>query len=97
MGFFLLYEGMLDSVLFARDRFLKPDGLLFPDKAKLYMAPVDDNVYKEMKFSFFAQNKYGIKMDCIRDEMVQEARVNKMNDSFILSKETSATILDIDL
>ena len=27
MGYCLLYEAMLDSVLFARDRYLAPDGL----------------------------------------------------------------------
>ena len=27
MGYFLLYEGMLDSVLHARDRWLAPDGI----------------------------------------------------------------------
>lgn len=39
MGFYLLHEGMLDSVLFARDRFLKEDGHMFPDKAILYLSP----------------------------------------------------------
>lgn len=39
MGFYLLHEGMLDSVLYARDNFLKPEGLLFPDRAMIYCAP----------------------------------------------------------
>ncbi|XP_014226623.1 protein arginine N-methyltransferase 6 [Trichogramma pretiosum] len=39
MGFYLLHEGMLDSVIIARDRFLKQDGLIFPDTAKIYAAP----------------------------------------------------------
>lgn len=39
MGFYLLHEGMLDSVLNARDRHLKPGGLLFPEKADLWAAP----------------------------------------------------------
>ncbi|XP_058057260.1 protein arginine N-methyltransferase 6 [Anopheles bellator] len=39
MGFFLLHEGMLDSVLYARDNFLKPTGLMFPDTATIYIAP----------------------------------------------------------
>ena len=34
MGYFLLYESMLDTVLVARDRWLAPGGLLFPDKAR---------------------------------------------------------------
>lgn len=39
MGFYLVHEGMLDSVLFARDNFLREDGLLFPSIAKLYASP----------------------------------------------------------
>ncbi|TDG47298.1 hypothetical protein AWZ03_006291 [Drosophila navojoa] len=39
MGFYLLHEGMLDSVLFARDNFLKPNGLLFPSECTIYVAP----------------------------------------------------------
>jgi len=40
MGFYLLHESMLDSVLFARDNFLKPEtGLLFPNTAQIYAAP----------------------------------------------------------
>uniref|UniRef100_A0A7S3ZEE2 type I protein arginine methyltransferase n=2 Tax=Lotharella globosa TaxID=91324 RepID=A0A7S3ZEE2_9EUKA len=37
MGYFLLYETMLDSVLIARDRWLKPGGKMFPTKAKLML------------------------------------------------------------
>ncbi|XP_064554097.1 uncharacterized protein Art8 [Drosophila montana] len=39
MGFYLLHEGMLDSVLFARDNFLKPDGLMFPSECTIFVAP----------------------------------------------------------
>ena len=38
MGYFLLRESMLDSVLVARDRFLKPGGALYPSHARLYIA-----------------------------------------------------------
>lgn len=33
MGYCLFYESMLDTVLYARDKWLKPDGLLFPDRS----------------------------------------------------------------
>lgn len=33
MGYFLTYESMLDSVLFARDKYLKDGGKMLPDKA----------------------------------------------------------------
>ncbi|XP_034101607.1 LOW QUALITY PROTEIN: protein arginine N-methyltransferase 6 [Drosophila albomicans] len=39
MGFYLLHEGMLDSVLYARDHFLKPDGQLFPSECTIFVAP----------------------------------------------------------
>ncbi|XP_030760142.1 protein arginine N-methyltransferase 6 [Sitophilus oryzae] len=39
MGFYLLHEGMLDSVITARDRFLKSDGLIFPESAAIYASP----------------------------------------------------------
>jgi len=49
MGYFLLYESMLDTVLYARDRYLAPGGLIFPDKATIHMAAIEDGDYKEEK------------------------------------------------
>ena len=51
MGYFLLYESMLDTVLLARDKYLKPDGLIFPDIATLYIAAIEDSDYKEEKIN----------------------------------------------
>jgi len=48
MGFYLLHESMLESVLLAREKHLKPDtGLMMPSRAVLYAAacrqqPQDD-------------------------------------------------------
>lgn len=39
MGFYLLHEGMLDSVLFARNKFLRSDGSIFPQNATITVAP----------------------------------------------------------
>ena len=39
MGYFLLRESMLDSVLVARDKFLRPGGALYPSHCHLYIAP----------------------------------------------------------
>lgn len=49
MGYFLLYESMLDTVLYARDKYLKEGGLIFPDKATIFMAGIEDGEYKEEK------------------------------------------------
>lgn len=49
MGYFLLYESMLDTVLYARDKYLVPKGLIFPDKATIFMAGIEDGEYKDEK------------------------------------------------
>lgn len=49
MGYFLLYESMLDTVLYARDRYLAPGGKIFPDQATIYVAGIEDGEYKDDK------------------------------------------------
>ena len=49
MGYFLLYESMLDTVIYARDKWLVPGGLVFPDEAELYIAAIEDGEYKHEK------------------------------------------------
>ena len=49
MGYFLLYESMFDSVLYARDKWLREGGILMPNRAKMYMAVIDDQAYYAKK------------------------------------------------
>ena len=49
MGYFLLYESMLDTVLYARDTYLVPGGKIFPDRATMYLAAIQDGEYKDDK------------------------------------------------
>ncbi len=43
MGYFLLRESMLDSLIHARDKFLKPKtGLMFPSHTTMFLAPIYD-------------------------------------------------------
>ena len=44
-----LYESMLPTVLFARDKWLNEGGALFPDKAIIYVNAIEDADYKEEK------------------------------------------------
>jgi protein arginine N-methyltransferase 1 len=45
MGYFLLRESMVDSVIAARDLWLKPGGAMYPSHAVLRMAPLCSNLY----------------------------------------------------
>lgn len=60
MGYFLLYESMLDTVLYARDKYLAKDGLIFPDKATIFVAGIEDGDYKDEKIGcmFSPANRY---------------------------------------
>ena len=58
MGFYLLHESMLNSVIVARDRFLSPDGIMVPSAATLYMCPVAMKEYHHEHFNFW-KDVYG--------------------------------------
>ena len=49
MGYCLFYESMLDSVLFARDKWLSPSGLMFPDRVSFHVTAIEDLKYKDGK------------------------------------------------
>merc|ERR1711957_141674 len=55
MGYFLMYESRLEHVLKARDRWLKPGGLMFPDRAKMYGALLEDPQYVEQHFDYYGK------------------------------------------
>jgi protein arginine N-methyltransferase 3 len=45
MGYGLLFEGMLDSVLRARDMYLKPEGIMVPSHTSIRLAPIADKAW----------------------------------------------------
>ncbi|KAJ1912942.1 Nuclear SAM-dependent mono-and asymmetric methyltransferase, partial [Mycoemilia scoparia] len=94
MGYFLLYESMLDTVLLARDKYLKPDGLVFPDKATMIIAGLEDSEYKEEKISFW-DNVYGFRMSCIKDIALREPLVDTVEGQYI--NTSSCTFKEIDI
>ncbi|KKA23628.1 Protein arginine methyltransferase RmtB [Rasamsonia emersonii CBS 393.64] len=73
MGYGLLFEAMLDSVLWARDRYLAPDGLMVPSHATLRIAPYVDPDYIDSHVSFW-KSVYGFDMSSmlanIHDEVI---------------------------
>ena len=54
MGYALLFEAMLDSVIAVRDKHLRPDGHVFPDKAALYIVGLSDIVTRRRTLGFWA-------------------------------------------
>ncbi|KAI5073454.1 hypothetical protein GOP47_0011467 [Adiantum capillus-veneris] len=46
MGYFLIRESMFDSVIKARDRWLKPTGVMYPSHARMWVAPIRSGLGK---------------------------------------------------
>lgn len=84
MGYCLLYETMLNTVLYARDRYLVPGGLIFPDKTTMYLTAIEDGQYKEEKIGFW-DNVYGFNMSCIKELAIREPLVDTVNGNAIAS------------
>jgi len=95
MGYYLLYESMLDCVLWARDKYLNKDtGKMLPDRAQLYVAAIEDSEYKNEKKTFW-ENVYGVDMSVMSGGIFTDPMVDTVPSSAVMSD--SCCILDIDL
>lgn len=94
MGYCLFYESMLNSVLVARDKWLAPGGLIFPDKAQLVVACIEDEEYKESKINFW-DNVYGFNMQAIKKLALLEPLVDTVNGNAL--NTTHSVIYEVDI
>nr|CAD7414576.1 unnamed protein product [Timema poppensis] len=94
MGYCLFYESMLDTVLYARDKWLKPDGLLFPDRATLFVTGIEDRQYKDEKINWW-DDVYSFDMSSIRKVAISEPLVDVVDPKQVV---TNACLLkEVDL
>jgi hypothetical protein len=57
----LIFESMLGSVLYAREKWLKPGGMLYPSRATIYFGPIEAKEYFDKKITFW-NDVYGFTM-----------------------------------
>lgn len=94
MGYMLLYESMLDTVLLMRDKYLTKDGLVFPDKASLHIAAIEDGEYREEKIGYWG-NVYGFDYSCVKKCIMEEPIVDVVEEVALTT--TSCCVLQLDL
>lgn len=94
MGYCLFYESMLDTVLFARDKWLQPDGMMFPDRCTLFITAIEDRQYKDEKINWW-DDVYGFDMSSIRKVAITEPLVDVVDPKQIVS--SSFMIKEVDL
>lgn len=94
MGYCLLYETMLPTVLYARDKWLAPNGIIMPDKATMYMTAIEDRKYKDSKVNWW-ENVYGFDFTLMKDVVVFEPLVDTCNSSQMICKAVKFKEIDL--
>ena len=90
MGYFLLFESMLDTVLFCRDNLLNPNGRIYPDKCNIQLSALADDEFYESKVKFW-QNVYGFKMSTMMTSSIEEPLMEVVNKEKIISNPVTNT------
>merc|ERR1712002_115649 len=94
MGYCLFYESMGDTVLYARDKWLAPGGLMFPDRATLYVTAIEDRQYKDDKI-YWWDDVYGFNMSAIGKVAVSEPLVDVVDRNQVVAD--SCLLKEIDI
>uniref|UniRef100_A0A9J7ZRF3 Protein arginine N-methyltransferase 3 n=1 Tax=Cyprinus carpio carpio TaxID=630221 RepID=A0A9J7ZRF3_CYPCA len=93
MGYFLLFESMLDSVLYARDRYLADDGLVYPDRCNISLAAVGDTQKHSDRIAFW-DDVYGFEMRCMKKAVIPEAVVEVLKPETVISEPAVIKTID---
>ncbi|XP_009903779.2 protein arginine N-methyltransferase 3 [Dryobates pubescens] len=93
MGYFLLFESMLDSVIYAKDKYLAEGGSVYPDSCNISLVAVGDMNKHEEKLLFW-EDVYGFDMSCMKKAVIPEAVVEVLDPSTLIS--TATVIKHID-
>ncbi|TNM90768.1 hypothetical protein fugu_003057 [Takifugu bimaculatus] len=93
MGYFLLFESMLDSVLYARDLYLSDSGSVYPDLCNISLAAVGDTDRHRDRIAFW-EDVYGFDMACMKTAVVAEAVVEVLKADTLISEPTVIQTID---
>ncbi|CAI5461673.1 unnamed protein product, partial [Closterium sp. Yama58-4] len=104
MGYALLYESMLPSVLHARDTWLKPGGALLPDTASMHVAGIGEGAtsvgfWRDVYGFTMASVAREIQDDAARTPLVQEVKACDIVTSTCTIKHfdlCTVTVPDLD-
>eukprot|EP00435_Cladocopium_sp_Y103_P000261 s2848_g1.t1 len=94
MGYFLMYEARLPELIEARDRWLKPGGLMFPDRAKLFVSMVQDGDHKRKHYDFF-DDVWGFDFSSVKEAAKADPVVQECDETALVTSSTC--ILNLDL
>ena len=95
MGYGLLFESMLDTVIAARDAMLKPGGAVLPDVATIHVAGFSRNATSQP----FWDDVYGFEMPAVQADLREEASklavVHGVKSSHVCTTDGVVKYLDL--
>lgn len=94
MGYFLLYESMLDTVLYARDKYLVPGGIVYPDLCTLSLSALADPESHASRIGFW-EDVYGFKMSCMKTCVLEECSVEYAKAKCVMSSAAMIKCIDV--
>ncbi|XP_071511244.1 protein arginine N-methyltransferase 3-like [Diadema antillarum] len=94
MGFFLLFESMLDTVLYARNKYLREGGMVYPDFCTLSLVAVSDERGHASRIAFW-DDVYGFKMSCMKSCVLEECGVEVVKPDTVISTSSMVKYLDL--
>ncbi|GJE92599.1 methyltransferase domain-containing protein [Phanerochaete sordida] len=88
MGYALLYESMLDSVLHARDRFLRPGGVMAPSETRMMLGLCEAGETFKERVEFWS-DIYGFDLSAMATDVYEDAIVDIVGGETLVSEPVS--------
>lgn len=96
----MFYKSSIRRFIYARDKWLKRDGLVFPDSGALYISGGHDNIHKcielnlkqskstyNQRIDWWAGNIYGFDMSAIRQSVLAEPKSQQIDVKQVVTNE----------
>ena len=95
MGYALLFENMLDAVLYARDTWLAEGGAVQPSHAILYVSAMEEPEEFAARTAFFDGHPYSVDLSPAKGPAFAEAGVRVIDPATVASKPCVLREIDI--
>jgi SAM-dependent methyltransferase len=96
LGYYCLEEDLTRFVVDARQRFLKPGGALLPERAWMFLAPVEASDIYERHIAFWGHSLEGLDYSIVRPAAADERYVLSLPAAGLLAKAECVKELDFD-
>ncbi|KAN0024197.1 hypothetical protein ACTFIV_008597 [Dictyostelium citrinum] len=100
-GSFLIFESMIESVIYARDNLMKPGGIILPSKASIYLSPINVESFYDQYINQWS-NVFNLDMSPLipfaQEELLEEKTIRNYyvdNTDSVLDKPIILRTIDL--